>query len=78
MPTRVIEIWNSIIRDFMSHYTLWWYKFHILEQIPYDADHELEVIRFVLRRNAKDYQAWHYRQWIIDQTLIAPDEIPFL
>jgi protein farnesyltransferase/geranylgeranyltransferase type-1 subunit alpha len=76
ISARAVDLCNLIIRDFTSHYTAWWYKFHVLERLGYDLEAELDRIAQVLRANNKSYQAWHYRQWLVDRS--PHDETAFL
>lgn len=75
---RGIKVAERIIESFPSHYTAWWYKYHILEKLPYDFTSECNFIEQILKENPKSYQAWHYRQWLVDRENECPDQILFL
>lgn len=75
---RGIKVAERIIEKFTSHYTAWWYKYHILETLPYDFKRETEFINKILVENPKSYQAWHYMQWLVDKSPEFHDQIPFL
>lgn len=75
---RGIKVSERVIEKFTSHYTAWWYKYHILEKLPYDFNREAEFINNILTINPKSYQAWHYMQWLVDRADEFHDQIPFL
>ncbi|OHT04446.1 prenyltransferase alpha subunit [Tritrichomonas foetus] len=75
---RALSVAERVINRYSNHYTAWWYKYHILETLKYDLDKELDFITNILTENPKSYQAWHYRQWLIDRATEFHDELPFL
>jgi hypothetical protein len=73
-----MAVCDEIITTFPTHYTAYWYKFRILEQIGYDADSEIALTSHRISKQPKSYQAWHYRRWLVDRLPSAPDELPLL
>jgi protein farnesyltransferase/geranylgeranyltransferase type-1 subunit alpha len=73
---RAIAVIEEMLERFPSHYTAWWYKFRILEEIGYDSHIELNFIGRIIAAFPKLYQAWHYRQWLVDRLPKPPDECP--
>lgn len=67
ISTRALKVTNIVISEYPSHYTAWWYKFHILEKLEYDLNTELQIINAITLKTPKSYQAWHYRQWLMDR-----------
>ncbi|KAH0795950.1 protein prenylyltransferase [Histomonas meleagridis] len=75
---RGIQIAERVIELYPSHYTAWEYKFRILGKLSYDFDNEIRKIDTILEGSPKSYQAWHFRQWLVDKCNEVPDQIPFL
>lgn len=52
-----------------AHYTVWEYKYRIVEQLAseqeYDILEELEWCSDIALKNEKNYQIWHYREMVI-------------
>jgi protein farnesyltransferase/geranylgeranyltransferase type-1 subunit alpha len=75
---RALALSEAVISAFPNHYTAWWYKFHILADLGYDPEIELNFVSRSISSQPKCYQAWHYRRWIVDRLPEAPDEFPLL
>jgi protein farnesyltransferase/geranylgeranyltransferase type-1 subunit alpha len=75
---RVLALCNWIISQWPKHVTAWWYKFRLLENLGYDFETEMKRIEDDLRYDIKSYQAWHYRQWLVDRSPEPVDELPKL
>lgn len=63
---RGLELAEKVI-EICGDYNGWWYKFYILERMPYDFEKELQFINTILLCAPKSYQAWHFRQWLVNR-----------
>ena len=75
---RALEITEKVIKILPAHYTAWWYKYYILENLGFDFNFELEYLNNLIKVAPKSYQAWHYRQWILKKAIEIPNEFLFL
>ena len=78
---RALDITNDVISQHPAHYTAWWYKSFILENLGFDFNKELAESTEILKKAPKSYQAWNYRQWLFEhpkEDVSMINEIPFL
>jgi protein farnesyltransferase/geranylgeranyltransferase type-1 subunit alpha len=75
---RALALCDLVISAFSKHSPAWSYKYTIIEQLGYDFARERRLCDFHIRMDRKSYQAWHFRQWLVDREESAPDEISFL
>ena len=58
---RALEIADRVLRKFPSHYSAWWYKYFILENIGFDFEKELGILSQFAKEAPKSFQIWHLR-----------------
>ncbi|KAI5965501.1 RAM2 [Candida theae] len=65
---RALYLTELGIEQLASHYTIWIYRFNILQNLP-DANYydELDWCEQIALDNEKNYQIWNYRQLIINE-----------
>lgn len=56
-----------------SHYTIWNYRFRIIQNIGADLFKELDWCELIALDNEKNYQIWNYRQLIIEEIMKVPE-----
>jgi protein farnesyltransferase/geranylgeranyltransferase type-1 subunit alpha len=59
-----------------AHYTVWLYRFKIVETLKLPVPEEIDWLNQVALANLKNYQIWHHRQLLLDYYFptIAQDE----
>lgn len=59
-----------------AHYTVWLYRFKIIQTLKLPVPEEIDWLNKVALANLKNYQIWHHRQLLLDYYFpsIADDE----
>lgn len=74
---RAVEISERVIEQVPSHYTAWWYKYHVLKKLGnIDFEKENQWINGILMENPKNYQLWFYKEWLFKRCDVV-DQISF-
>lgn len=63
---RCLRLTEHIIGMNPSHYTVWLYRYDIVQALNIPIREELEWLNEVSLNNLKNYQIWHHRQLLLD------------
>ncbi|KAL5604184.1 hypothetical protein BROUX41_002165 [Berkeleyomyces rouxiae] len=66
MSERAFRLTAHIIEMNPAHYTVWLYRFRIMEALKLPFDNEIEWLNDVSLQHLKNYQIWHHRQLLVD------------
>lgn len=76
---RCLKLTEHIITMNPAHYTVWLYRFSIIQFLDIPFLDELSWLNEVSLENQKNYQIWHHRQLLLDHYVPtiadSPDEI---
>ncbi|ORY71706.1 protein prenylyltransferase [Pseudomassariella vexata] len=79
---RCLKLTEDIIFMNPAHYTVWLYRFSIVQALKISILEELAWLNNVALEHLKNYQIWHHRQLLIDHyypsIADAPDDIKIL
>lgn len=73
---RALQLTQKGIELLASHYTIWSYRFNIVQRLDVDLVSELNWCEEIALDNQKNYQIWNYRQLVI-QLLCEADATKF-
>ncbi|GAB0138563.1 hypothetical protein EsDP_00006793 [Epichloe bromicola] len=73
---RCLRLTEHIISMNPAHYTVWLYRFKIVQTLKLPVPEEIDWLNAVALSNLKNYQIWHHRQLLMDYyfPVIASDE----
>ena len=72
---RCLSLTNYIIGMNPAHYTVWLYRFELVEALHVPVDLEIEWLNKVALAHLKNYQIWHHRQNLLELAIQAlPDD----
>ncbi|KAL2315336.1 Protein farnesyltransferase/geranylgeranyltransferase type-1 subunit alpha [Schizosaccharomyces pombe] len=74
---RALNLTGFLIMNNPAHYTVWAYRFQILNHTPSYIDNELEWLDEIAEDFQKNYQVWHHRQKILSLTKNYERELEF-
>lgn len=63
---RCLRLTEHIIEMNPAHYTVWLYRFEIVQALNIPIPDELEWLNDVSLEHLKNYQIWHHRQQLLD------------
>ncbi|KXJ93300.1 putative geranylgeranyltransferase type I alpha subunit [Microdochium bolleyi] len=63
---RCLELTEHIISMNPAHYTVWLYRFAIVEALNISIPEEMAWLNAVSLEHLKNYQIWHHRQQLLD------------
>ncbi|KAG5951189.1 hypothetical protein E4U53_003600 [Claviceps sorghi] len=63
---RCLRLTEHIISMNPAHYTVWLYRFKIIQTLQIPIPEEIDWLNEVVMSNLKNYQIWHHRQLLID------------
>ncbi|RYP42376.1 hypothetical protein DL767_000298 [Monosporascus sp. MG133] len=63
---RCLRLTEHIISMNPAHYTVWLYRFAIVEALNISIPDEIEWLNAVSLEHLKNYQIWHHRQLLLD------------
>jgi len=63
---RCLRITEHVISMNPAHYTVWLYRFKIIQVLDLPIPDEIEWLNEVALNNLKNYQIWHHRQLLLD------------
>lgn len=76
---RCLKLTEDIIYMNPAHYTVWLYRFSIIQHLDMSLLGELEWLNEVALEHQKNYQIWHHRQLLLDHYYPTirdtPDEV---
>ncbi|KAK1599427.1 prenyltransferase alpha subunit [Colletotrichum navitas] len=76
---RCLRLTEHVISMNPAHYTVWLYRFKIVETLNIPLADEIEWLNAVSLEHIKNYQIWHHRQLLLDHHYEAikatPDEV---
>jgi Protein prenyltransferase alpha subunit repeat len=64
--SRCLRLTEHVISMNPAHYTVWLYRFKIIQVLDIPIPDEIEWLNEVALSNLKNYQIWHHRQLLID------------
>ncbi|KUI71487.1 Protein farnesyltransferase/geranylgeranyltransferase type-1 subunit alpha [Cytospora mali] len=64
--TRCLRLTEDIISMNPAHYTVWLYRFSIVQAMQIPIPEEIEWLNQVSLENLKNYQIWHHRRLLMD------------
>lgn len=73
---RCLRLTEHVISMNPAHYTVWLYRFKIVQTLQLPVPEEIEWLNQVALANLKNYQIWHHRHLLLDYYFpsIADDE----
>lgn len=63
---RCLRLTQHIISINPAHYTVWLYRFSIVQALEIPIPEEIEWLNEVSLNNLKNYQIWHHRRLVMD------------
>lgn len=63
---RTLRLTEQVISMNAAHYTVWLYRFKIIQALDIPIPDEMEWLNQVSLENLKNYQIWHHRQLLLD------------
>lgn len=63
---RCLRLTDLVIDMNASHYTVWLYRFKIIQHLQLPVPDEIKWLNEVALNNLKNYQIWHHRQLLLD------------
>ncbi|EQB58883.1 hypothetical protein CGLO_00812 [Colletotrichum gloeosporioides Cg-14] len=76
---RCLRLTDHVISMNPAHYTVWLYRFKIVEALEISVIDEIEWLNEVSLEHIKNYQIWHHRQLLLDHHYNhikgSPDEV---
>ncbi|ROT43719.1 prenyltransferase [Sodiomyces alkalinus F11] len=63
---RTLRLTEHVISLNAAHYTVWLYRFKIVQALDLSIPDEIEWLNQVSLENLKNYQIWHHRQLLLD------------
>ncbi|KHN95598.1 Protein prenyltransferase [Metarhizium album ARSEF 1941] len=63
---RCLRLTEHVISMNPAHYTVWLYRFKIIQTLNLPVPEEIEWLNQVALENLKNYQIWHHRQLLLD------------
>ncbi|KAH0598631.1 hypothetical protein MHUMG1_03934 [Metarhizium humberi] len=63
---RCLRLTEHVISMNPAHYTVWLYRFKIIQTLNLPVPEEIEWLNQVALANLKNYQIWHHRQLLLD------------
>lgn len=63
---RCLRLTEDIISMNPAHYTVWLYRFSIVEALKLSIPEEMQWLNQVSLENLKNYQIWHHRRLLMD------------
>lgn len=76
---RCLKLTENIIYMNPAHYTVWLYRFSVIQHLDMSLLDELEWLNEVALEHQKNYQIWHHRQLLLDHYYPTirdtPDEV---
>ncbi|KAI8207593.1 hypothetical protein K4K53_000836 [Colletotrichum sp. SAR 10_77] len=76
---RCLRLTDHVISMNPAHYTVWLYRFKIVEALDISVIDEIEWLNEVSLEHIKNYQIWHHRQLLLDHHYNhikgSPDEV---
>ncbi|OLN86887.1 Protein farnesyltransferase/geranylgeranyltransferase type-1 subunit alpha [Colletotrichum chlorophyti] len=76
---RCLRLTEHVISLNPAHYTVWLYRFKIVEALDIPVVDEIEWLNQVSLEHIKNYQIWHHRQLLLDhhheRIKATPDEV---
>ncbi|KKF96176.1 Protein farnesyltransferase/geranylgeranyltransferase type-1 subunit alpha [Ceratocystis platani] len=67
LSERAFRLTAHIISMNPAHYTVWLYRFRIMEGLKLPFDDEIKWLNEVSLEHLKNYQIWHHRQLLMDK-----------
>ncbi|KAJ4423507.1 CAAX geranylgeranyltransferase alpha subunit [Gnomoniopsis sp. IMI 355080] len=76
---RCLRLTQHIISMNPAHYTVWLYRFSIVQALQIPIPEEIEWLNEVSLNNLKNYQIWHHRRLVMDHYVptieASPDKV---
>ncbi|KAF9881087.1 farnesyltransferase alpha subunit ram2 [Colletotrichum karsti] len=76
---RTLRLTENVISMNPAHYTVWLYRFKIVQALEIPVVDEIEWLNEVSLEHIKNYQIWHHRQLLLDhhheRIKGSPDEV---
>ncbi|KAK1673490.1 prenyltransferase alpha subunit [Colletotrichum godetiae] len=76
---RTLRLTEHVISMNPAHYTVWLYRFKIVQALEIPLVDEIEWLNEVSLKHIKNYQIWHHRQLLLDHYYegikATPDEV---
>lgn len=73
---RCLRLTQHIISINPAHYTVWLYRFSIVQALEIPIPKEIEWLNEVSLNNLKNYQIWHHRRLVMDHYVPAIQSSP--
>ncbi|KAH6689003.1 prenyltransferase alpha subunit [Plectosphaerella plurivora] len=73
---RALRLTEHIIEMNPAHYTVWLYRFRVVQKLEIALDVEFKWLNGVSLEHLKNYQIWHHRQLLLDRAYAAVADQP--
>lgn len=73
---RCLRLTQHIISMNPAHYTVWLYRFSIVQALQIPIPEEVEWLNEVSLNNLKNYQIWHHRRLVMDHYVPTIEDSP--